>query len=74
MDSKRLDLASWPLRGRKSVRIIAVSVGDSLNEKQLGNVVSYPVSDNVFLASNYDDIQKNIREITQVSCKAGMKG
>ena len=72
-DSERLDVASWPLRGRKNIRIIAISVGDSVNEKQLNNVVSLPASDNVFLASNYDDIQKNIKAITKVSCKPGTK-
>ena len=63
-------MASWPLRFSK-VRITAISVGDNVNEKQLKNVVSLPLSDNVFLASNYDDIQKNIKEISQASCKAG---
>ena len=38
----------------------------------MGNVVSLPVSDNVFLASNYDDIRMSISEITDMSCQAGI--
>ena len=72
VNSERLDLASWDLRARKA-RIVAISVGTSINEKQLKNVVSLPVSENVFYAANYDDLQKNVVEITKMSCKAGIK-
>lgn len=70
MNSGRLDTASWGLRARNA-RIVAVSVGNNINEKQLENVVSLPLSNSVFLAANYDDLQKNINEITKVSCQAG---
>ena len=72
VDSKRLDIASWPLRAR-NVRIVAVAVGSDINEKQLNDTVSLPISENVFLAANYDDLQKNINEITKLSCKPGSK-
>ena len=70
MSSGRLDLASWPLRASKA-RIVAISVGNNANEKQLKEIVSLPVSENVFLAANYDDLQKNINEITKMSCRPG---
>lgn len=76
--SKRLDLASWPLRGQKeivgnetysAVSILAISIGDTINTEQLKNVVSYPVDDNVFLAANYDDLYNNVRELAKESCQ-----
>lgn len=50
---------------------MAISVGNNINEKQLNDIVSLPVSDNVFIAANYDDLQKNINEITKLSCQPG---
>ena len=70
VSSGRLDLASWPLRATNA-RVMAVSVGNDINEKQLNDVVSLPVSENVFIAANYDDLQKNINEIAKMSCKPG---
>ena len=50
---------------------MSITVGDKVNEKALENVVSLPIQNNVFLASNYDDIQKNVRELTKASCEPG---
>eukprot|EP00111_Clytia_hemisphaerica_P023393 TCONS_00068905-protein len=76
--SKRLDVASWPLRRQNvtvdgklysGIRIMAVSVGDKINLDDLSQVITPPIDKNVFLAANYDDMYNAMRQLAEDSCE-----
>ena len=77
--TKRLDIASYPLRGQKAkdqdgkfvnaISILAISVGNDVNKEVLKQVVTPPIYENVFLAANYADMYNSLRKLAEESCE-----
>ena len=76
--ARSLAVSSWPLRKQNrtidgkvysGIRIMAVSVGETIDLQGLAQVITPPVDDNVFLARNHDDMYNAMRKLAEESCQ-----